>query len=674
MTRFGSCALCEAICGLVFEVDAGRVLSVRGDRRDPLSRGHLCPKALALPDLRATALRTPLRKTGDGWAAISWDDAFDLVAGRLARVRKEHGADAVGVYLGNPTVHSLGAMTHGTAFFRMLRTRNRFSATSVDQLPHHVVASLLYGHQMLLPVPDIDRTDYFLVVGGNPMVSNGSLMTVPDFARRRRALADRGGRMVVFDPRRTETATSADEHHFVRPGTDAAVLLAMVGVILDDGLATPASYVDEVDEVRRVVLRYPVERAAEVSGVPAEVIRRIAWEFAAAPSAAAYGRTGVSTQAHGTLCQWAIQLLNILTGNLDRPGGTMVTRPAVDLLKLASRGGRARWRSRVRGLPEFAREFPVAALAEEITTPGAGRIRAMVVSAGNPVLSTPDGNGLEKALRELDFLVAIDFRISETARHADVILPPTTPLERDHYDMVFHALAVRDTARFSPAVLPKPADARHDWEIFRELGSRYRKHFRGNRLAALGLRVSPTRILDLLLRLGPRRLSVRALRRHPHGVDLGPLTPALPRRLRTPGKRIRLAPPELRAAATEVEAPPGLLLIGRRHLRANNSWMNDIQRLTKGAPRHHLLMHPDDLAERGIADGDLVRVESAAGAVEATARATDDVMRGVVSLPHGYRAASANDLTDSAIVDSAAGTAVLNGVPVTVQAAVSPPG
>jgi anaerobic selenocysteine-containing dehydrogenase len=649
-------------------VDSGRVWSIKGDPLDPLSRGHLCPKAVALQDIHdGDRLRTPVRRTAQGWEPISWDQAIDLVVRRLAEVRQQHGPHAVGVYLGNPTVHSLGALTHGTTFLRMLRTRNRFSATSVDQLPHQFVSWLLYGHQFLLPIPDIDRTDYFLVVGGNPLVSNGSMMTVPDFVRRRAELAERGGRMVVVDPRRTETAKVADAHHFIRPGTDASLLLAMIRVILDEGLATPASYVDQIDEVRRLVDPFSLPWAESVTGVVG--IAGLARDFASADSAVCYGRTGVSTQAFGAVSQWAIQVLNIITGNLDRPGGALFTRPAIDLLRLTSPGRWDRWRSRVRALPEFGGELPVAALAEDIAAPEG--IRAMFVSAGNPVLSTPDGVRLGSALAGLDFMVAIDPKINETTRHAHVILPPTVATERDHYDLVFHALAVRNTARFSEALFPKPVEARHDWEIFRDLGLRYRKLFRGNGVAALRLRISPRRIVGLLLRVGPYRLSLRKLRANPHGIDLGPLTPSLPERLRTPDKRIKLAPPLIAdhiADVSNIAAPQGLLLIGRRHLRANNSWMNDIPRLTKGKPRNHLLMHPDDLAEHGIADGDTVCVRSAVGEVHVPVTATDDIMRGVVSLPHGYAATSANDLTDPAALDLT-GAAVLNGVPVAVSAA-----
>ncbi|WP_436492121.1 molybdopterin-dependent oxidoreductase [Actinokineospora sp. HUAS TT18] len=635
-----ACSLCEAICGLEVTTDSGRVVAIHGDPHDPLSRGHLCPKALALQDIHeGDRLRTPIRRTSNGWVGISWDEAFDLTVDRLTAIRKQHGPDAVGVYQGNPTVHSLGALTHGTAFLNLLDTRNRFSATSVDQLPHQLTAALMFGHQFRLPVPDIDRTDHFLVIGANPLVSNGSMMTVPDFANRRKELRQRGGRMVVIDPRRTETAKSADEHHFIRPGTDAALLLAMIGVILEQ---TPG-----YDDMRPLAV--PVDWAEKITKVTG--IRRLATEFASAGRAVCYGRTGVSTQRHGLVCQWAIQVLNIITGNFDRPGGALFAKPAVDLVRITGHGARNRWRS-TRGLPEFAGELPVSTLTEQ-------GIRAMVVSAGNPALSTPDGPSVEKFLKTLDFFVAIDPRINETTRHADLILPPTTALERDHYDLIFHALAVRNTARFSPAVFPKPAEARHDWEIFRDLGLRYGRHF--HRLKAQRLRLSPKLIVDALLRLGPYRLSLRKLRQHPHGIDLGPLTPSGPH-------QIDLTPPlivEAAKAVKDIPVPQGLLLIGRRHLRANNSWMNDIARLTKGKPRHHLLMHPADCAERGITDGDTVRIRSAVGEIEVPVIVTDDIMPGVVSLPHGYAQANANALTDPSDVD-ASGNAVLNGVSVTV--------
>ncbi|MEV0828469.1 molybdopterin-dependent oxidoreductase [Nonomuraea rubra] len=716
ITRPGRCTLCEAMCALRVTTSGGRVLGIRGDEDDPLSAGHICPKALALADLQEDPdrLRSPVRRTADGWRDISWEEAFDLVAAELARIRRRHGADAVAVYLGNPVTHSLGAMTHAPAFASLLGTRNRFSASSVDQVPHQVVSRLLYGNQWLLPVPDVDRTAYFLVFGANPAVSNGSLMTAPGMGRRIRALLARGGRMVLFDPRRTETARLGAEHHFVRPGTDAALILGLVRVILEEGLARPAPYVDGLDEVRDVLQPFTPERVEAATGVEPGTVTRVAREFAAAPAAACYGRMGVSTQRFGTLCQWGIQLLNIVTGNLDRPGGTMFTRPAVDPIRTRQidPGHQGRWRSRVRGLPEFGGELPVAALAEEIRTPGAGQVRGLVTVAGNLVLSTPGGPALDEALAGLDFMVSVDFYVNETTRHADVILPPSAPLERDHYDLVFHLLAVRDTARYVPAVLPKPPGARHDWEIFRELARRYGRPARSRAWrAALMVRMRPERIVDLGLRTGPYRLSLARLRRLPHGADLGELRPSLPGRLQTPRRRVRAAPSALLAAAGDAAAqllrpagdvvtelrrptedavtePPRpaeagtLLLIGRRHLRNNNSWMHNSGRLVKGRPRHHLLMNPGDMAARGLGEGDLVTVRSPAGELTVEASATPDLMPGTVSLPHGYghdlpgvrlsvarrvRGSSVNALTDPRLLDQVSGTAVLNGVPVTVE-------
>lgn len=693
--RRGVCNLCEAICGLVFTLDGDRVTAVKGDPDDPLSRGHICPKAIALQDVHEDPdrLRRPVRRIGREWHQVSWDEALDLVATNLARAVDEHGRDALAIYLGNPNVHSLGSMTHGTAMVKSFRTRNKYSATSVDQLPAQLVAYLMYGHQLLLPVPDIDRTDLFLVLGANPMASNGSLMTVPDFPARLRELKARGGRMVVVDPRRTETAKAAHEHHFVRPGSDAFVLLAMLHVLFAEGLTTPPAYVDGLDAVRAAVEPFTPERAETASGIAADDVRRLARELAAAKSAAVYGRVGVSTQEFGLVATWAVQLLNLVTGNLDRPGGVMLTRPAVDAVGrgLIGRGHHDVWRSRVRGLPEFAGELPVATLADEITTPGEGQVRALLTVAGNPVSSTPDGRRLAEAISTLDFVAAVDVYVNETTRLADVILPPTGALERDHYDLVFHTLAVRNTARFTPALFDKPAGTMHDWEIYREIVLRTqrlltsRRPRRARLVQAARMRVSPTRTIDLLLRTSKPRLSVRRLRRGP--VDLGPLQPCLPERLQTKDGRVHAAPQQVLDDLARLDAAPvaadGLVLVGRRHQRDNNSWMHNTPRLTKGRPRHQLYMHPADLAERAIADGAVVRVASAVGTVEVEVRASDDMMPGVVSLPHGYghrqpgvrlrRAvelpgASMNDLTDPSVLD-VSGNAVLSGVPVTVTPA-----
>jgi anaerobic selenocysteine-containing dehydrogenase len=701
--RIGVCNLCEAICGLVLTVEDNAVTGVRGNPDDPLSRGHICPKGVALGDIHADPdrLRRPVRRVGSGpdatWVEISWEEALDRVADGIAETVNAHGRDALGVYLGNPNAHSLGSMTHGTAMVRTFRSRNTFSATSVDQLPHQLVAHLMYGHQLFLPIPDLDRTSYLLVLGANPMASNGSLMTAPDFPTRLRELKARGGRLVVLDPRRTETAKVATEHHFVRPGTDAHLLLAMLHVLFAEGLTSPPSYVAGLGEVEAAVAGFTPELAERVTGVGAEEIRRLTRDFAAADGAAAYGRVGVSTHAFGTVCQWAVQLLNLLTGNLDRAGGVLVTTPAIDVVGtgLIGRGHFDRWRSRVRGLPEFGGELPVSVLREEIETPGEGQVRALLTVAGNPVLSTPDGASLDRALGVLDFMAAVDIYVNETTRHADVILPPTTALERDHYDLVFHVLAVRDTARFTPAVLEKEDGALHDWQIFRELALRTRSRLRSRpslrtRLEQrLRLSVSPTVMIGLLLRRGASGVTLRRLRARPAGVDLGPLRPGqLPARLPHRDRRVQAAPVLVLSDLDRLRAvtPPGaddLLLIGRRHQRDNNSWMHNAERLTRGRPRHHLLAHPDDLRARGLEDGALVEVRSRVGAVRVEVRASEDLMPGVVSLPHGYGhgaggtgmrhaaevpGVSINDLTDPELLD-VSGNAAFNGVPVTVVAA-----
>lgn len=699
-TRLGVCNLCEAICGLRLTIEDGTVTGVRGNPDDPLSRGHVCPKGVAIADVHADPdrLRRPVRRVGSGadaqWVEIGWDEALDRVADGLATAIDAHGRDALAIYLGNPNAHSLGSLTHGTAMVKSFRTRNKFSATSVDQLPHQLVAHLMYGHQLFIPVPDIDRNSYFLVVGANPMASNGSLMTVPDFPGRLRDLKERGGRMVVLDPRRTETAKVATEHHFVRPGSDAFVLLAMVQVLLEEGLTRPASYVDGLDAVAGAVADFTPERAERMSGVPAAEVRRIARELAAADGAAAYGRVGVSTHPFGTVCQWAVQLLNLLTGNLDRVGGVLVTTPAIDAVGtgLIGRGHHDVWRSRVSGRPEFGGELPVAVLREEIETPGEGQVRAMLTVAGNPVLSTPDGPALSRAFAGLDFIAAVDIYLNETTRHADVVLPPTTALERDHYDLVFHLLAVRDTARFTPAVLAKPAGAMHDWEIYREIVRRTQARLRSKpgirrRLEQrLRLSVSPTVLVALLLRRGRSGVTMGRLRRSPAGVDLGPLKAGqLPDRIPHRSRRVDAAPALVLADLDRLREVPEpvageLLLIGRRHQRDCNSWMHNTERLTRGRPRHQLHAHPEDLRARGIEDGAMVTVTSRVGSVQVEVVATEDVMRGVVSLPHGYghrvegvrltrardlAGVSINDLTDPDLLD-VSGNAAFNGVPVTV--------
>lgn len=696
-TVYRACHLCEAICGVQIQVQGERILSIRGDDENPFSKGYICPKATALQDIHEDPdrLRRPLRRTANGWQETSWDEALDFVAEKLVTLQKDHGNNSLGVYLGNPSVHNWGMLTHGAHLFKHLKTRNRFSATSVDQLPHQLVCHWLYGHQVLVPVPDIDHTDWLLVVGGNPMASNGSLWTVPGFRHRVKALQARGGKLVVIDPRRSETAEVADEHHFVRPGTDAVFLLAMLQVIVSEHHVNTghlSAALQDLEPALALVEPFTPEIAETVCGIPATGIRRLARTLATTPRAVVYGRMGVSVQEYGTLCQWAIQLLNIVTGHLDTTGGSMFSLPAVDLVMgpNSKPGHFGAWASRVRGLPEFAGELPVAALAEEILTPGDGQIRGLITGAGNPVLSTPNGRQLETALSQLDFMVSIDIYLNETTRFADVILPPTSPLEHDHYDLALLPFAARNYAHYSPPVFDKPEGSLHDWEIFTELGRRVAALMDARPLPAF----TPLQVLAMGLAAGPYAapeqggLSLPGLLAAPHGVDLGPLQPQLPARLYHQDKRIPLLPALIpgeiqRLRESLTQAPPRFVLIGRRHVRSNNSWLHNANRLVKGRPRHQLMMHPADAGEVGVGDGDLVHVSSRVGELEIEVQVTDEVMPGVVSVPHGWghhrpgtrlqvanaqAGESVNDLTDDAFLDGISGNAAVNGVPVTIEA------
>ena len=701
-TRLHTCMLCEAVCGLAVEMEGGRAVAVRGDADDPFSRGHVCPKAAAIPDVMEDPdrLREPMRREGGRWAPVSWRAALAEAGKRLAAIQKRHGPDAVALYLGNPTVHGFGASTAAALFSRALGSHSRFSATSVDQLPHMLASLEVLGHQLLLPVPDLDRTSFMLVLGANPRASNGSLMTAGDVGARLDGIRARGGKVVVVDPRRTETAARADQHLAIRPGGDAALLLGLLHVLFAERLSRPgrlASFADGLDRLEALAARFPPERVAARSGIAAEDIRKLARDFAGAEAAVAYGRVGVCTQEFGGLAAWLVLALNVVSGNLDRPGGAMFPSPAVDLVAGGSPGSFGRHTSRVRRLPAFGGELPVAALAEEIEAPGEGRIRALVTFAGNPVLSTPNGARLDRALAGLEFMVSIDLFRNETTRHAHLILPTSFGFEKDQYDAVFYQLAVRNAARWAPALVRPPPGVRDDFRVLLDLALALRARGGGRRgwRTGMGLRLArlqgPRRLLDRALRGGPRRLSLAALGRAPHGFDLGPHVPRLPERLYTPGKRIRIFPERYQADLARLEAAldaplaAGTLeLIGRRALRSNNSWMHNSLRLVKGPVACTLLVHPADAAARGIADGDEARVHSRVGELRVPVAVSDAVAPGVVCLPHGWGharpgtalgvaaahpGASFNDLADEQRVDALSGTAVLNGIPVTVDRA-----
>ncbi|MBT7374987.1 MAG: molybdopterin-dependent oxidoreductase [Porticoccaceae bacterium] len=699
-THYRACNLCEAICGLEIKTQDDQVLSIKGDKNDPLSRGYICPKGTAMEDIYTDPdrLRRPVKKQGDGWVEISWEQAYAEVADKLIAVQEQYGQNAVAFYAGNPNVHNYGSMTHASVLRKAVQSKIHFSATSLDQLPHHLTSYSLYGHQSLIPVPDIDHTSYMVIIGGNPLASNGSIMTSPDIPKRLKAIQQRGGRFIVIDPRRSETAEIADQHLFIRPGTDAWLLMAMLNTLFAEDLINTghlSEYLIGVDEVRRACEGYSPELAEQRTGVSAEQIRQLARDMASIEGAVCYGRMGVSVQVYGTLCQWAIQMINILTNSLDVRGGMMPSSPAFGFIKPGESGAGhfAAFHSRVSGLPEFAGELPATVMSEEILTEGEGQIRGLITIAGNPVLSAPNGNQMDQALAGLDFMVSIDFYINETTQHADIILPPTSALEHDHYDLAFHRLAVHNTTRFNEAVFEPAEGTRHDWEIFNELGIEIARR-KGIEVKPLP---SPDKLIDIGIQRGPYStaaghelaLTLDKIKQHPHGLDIGPLEPSLLERLCTPDGKITLMADyiseDLARLASDLQTTEEgeLLLIGRRHIRSNNSWMHNSHRLVKGKPRWQLLMNPQDMATHQLQDQSQVRIQSRVGEVQTQVLASDEVMPGVVSLPHGWghqrdgvnleiaaeqAGVSCNDLTDDKLIDQASGNSALNGVPVRVFA------
>ncbi|MFG2312513.1 molybdopterin oxidoreductase family protein [Streptomyces sp. NPDC048566] len=733
------CPLCEATCGLTLTIEGTRVTGARGDRDDVFSKGFICPKGASFgaADGDPDRLRTPLVREDGVLREAGWDEAFDAVAAGLRPLIERHGPNAVGVVLGNPNVHTMAGALYPPVLLGALGTRSVFTASTVDQMPKHVSSGLLYGDANAIPVPDLDRTDHLLLIGANPLESNGSLCTAPDFPGRLRALRARGGTLTVIDPRRTRTARLADRHVAIRPGTDATLLAAMAHVLFTEGLVDLgdlAAHVEGTDELRTALEDFTPEAASAACDVDAETIRALARELAAAPTAAVYGRIGSCTVPHGTLASWLVDVLNILTGNLDRPGGALFPLAATDRAPRPAAPGHGfalgRWHSRVSRHPEAKGELPLAALAEEIdTATGEGTpVRAVIAVAANPVLSAPDGHRLDKALDSLDFMVSVDPYLNETSRHAHVVLPPPPPSRSAHHDFAFNTLAIRNQVRYNRPAVPLDDGSMAETEILARLvlaatgmhgadpsavdrmvidgtlgkavadpASPVHGRDPGELADALTGENGPERRLDMMLRLGPygdafgarpEGLTLESLLAHPHGIDLGPLAPRVPQRLKTRSGRIELLPapiagdlPRLRDALRE--RPAGIVLVGRRHLRSNNSWMHNVPALTGGSNRCTLHVHPDDAARLGLADGGAVRVKGAGGEVVAPVEVTDTVRRGVVSLPHGWGhdrpgtrmshasldpGVNVNQLLDGSLLDPLSGTAVLNGFPVELTA------
>ena len=737
-TALRICPLCEATCGMTLTIEDGRVTGARGDREDVFSAGFICPKGASFAELDndPDRLTWPLVRRDGELVEATWDEAFAVVADRLSEIVREHGGSSVGVYLGNPNAHTVAGSLYAPLIIRGLRTRQAYSASTLDQMPKHVALGHMFGSPVAFTVPDLDRTDYLVIIGANPLVSNGSLATAADFPGKLRALRKRGGRLTVIDPARTRTAELADRHIAPRPGTDAALLFAVVHVLFEEGLVAQdlggiADHVNGLDEVRALADEFSPEQVSDYCGVDAGEIRTLARELAAAPTAAVYGRIGTSTVEFGTLASWLVDVINVLTGNLDRPGGAMFPLGATVSAPRPPKPGRGfktgRWHSRVSGYPEALSEMPAAALAEEIDTPGEGQIKAMITIAGNPVLSAPDGARLDRALDGIGFMVSIDPYLNETTRHADVILPPPPPSQSPHFDFALNNLAVRNNVRYSPPVLPldgRPDEAEilsrialilygvgvdGDPSLVDEqvIATTLAKETADPNSPVAGRPVDELtamltkgpgyeRRLDMMLRLGPYGdafgarpdgLTLERLKAAPHGIDLGPLQPRLPEVLRTPSGRIELAPEPLIADAARLRDSLGkdverFVLIGRRHLRSNNSWMHNVPALVGGTNRCTLQMHPDDVADLGLSD--TAKIKGPGGELLAPIEPMPGMRRGVVSLPHGWGhdrggtrlgvaagqpGVNVNQLNDGNQLDPLSGTAVLNGIPVDIAPA-----
>jgi anaerobic selenocysteine-containing dehydrogenase len=705
------------MCGIKVEYQGEHVVRISGDDDDPHSNGYICPKGYAIQDLHndPDRLKTPLKRVGDKWLPIDWDQAFDEVAERLVGIQEKHGNDAVAAYWGNPTSHNLGLILALHPFRQALSSRNMHTGSSVDQLPHMVNAYMMFGSSFLFSIPDIDRTQYMLMIGANPAASNGSLMSAGDVKARLKSITKRGGKLVVVDPRQTETTRFASEHQFIKPGTDALLLIGLIQVIVNKGLGKSLNHLPlngNIEALVPLVNTISLDRIAQITSISKDEITRIATEFATAESAVCYGRWGMSVQEFGGLNHYLMQMLNIVTGNLDRAGGMMFTTPAADLLSVIDNDGYDRCRSRVHNMPETFGEFPIAHLPDEILTPGIGQVKAFVCTSANPVISSPNGTKVEEALESLEFMVSIDFYLNETSRLADIILPPTGPFEHEQYDIIFNMLAVRNVTKFAPPLFEQKSYMRSDHQIFHGITKRINTLKAKGKLAAtvkstalnlLGDYLTPERTIDLMLRTGPygggwknmlnplanKGLTLKKVKENVHGMDLGPLQPRMPEVLHTQDKRINLYPramvkdlERLQEHFGEAYKPDALTLISRRDLRTNNSWMHNSKRLVKGKNRCTLLVHPETANQYNVADGELVKLSSRIGGLNVEMTVTETMMPGVVCLPHGWghhregmklsvasahAGVSINDITDETRSDPITGTSAFTGMPVSIE-------
>ena len=660
--KYRTCHLCEAMCGLAIEIKDNEVLSISGHEDDIYSKGHICPKGAALKDLHndPDRLKEPVKRTTHGWQKISWKEAFDLVEQGFKKIRKKYGNNAIATYTGNPTVHNTGTALTLYDTINAINTQNRYASHSLDSVPVFLVNQMMFGHAMMAPIPDIENINYMLIIGANPMASNGSFMSTPNIRGKIKAIKDKGGKVVVIDPRKTETAQKASEHYFIHPEKDVLFLLAIINELTRRNAIAESralSFSDHLEELKKIAEPYTAEKVAPVTGISTDQLNHMVDDLLGHSNSIVYGRLGVNIQSYGTLCQWLITSINILLGRLDEKGGLLFTLPAIDYVTLMAHESKMfRYSSRVKSYQEIVGEFPTATLAEEILTEGKEQVRGFLTIAGNPARSAPNSKMVEKALADLEFMVAVDMYINETTKYADVILPPAVGLETMHYSFVLHMVATRNTTKFSPAPLPITKNQRYDWQIMQEL---QRRLFSGNIFKRikynLGSRIHPKTKLDLALKTGPYGIwggrlfkkdgiSLKRLEKHVGGVELSPLSAVLPKRLFTKNKHIELVPEifakeiikvkELLSPDADANFP--LKLIGRRHLRSNNSWMHNLPMLSGGTRRCTVMIHPDDAAQFHIEDKEMVEVYTELGSIQIEAEITKDIIQGTICIPHGW--------------------------------------
>jgi anaerobic selenocysteine-containing dehydrogenase len=698
-TALRICPLCEACCGLELKIRGSEIISIEGDVADVFSKGYVCPKSVALKDLHQDPdrLTSPMIKRSGVHVKATWEEAFSEIESRLLGVRTALGNDAIGITVGNPAAHKIGLLMYFGQLARALGTKNIFSASTLDQMPKQLSSGLMFGHWLSIPVPDIDNTDLLVVIGANPMASNGSLWTVPDFRGKAKALKARGGKLIVIDPRRTETANIADKHYFIQPSTDVLFLAAIVNSLFSKNLVKLGNLTDwikGIESIMKAVLPFTAERVEHACAIDAATIHELALKLSTTPKAVLYGRIGTCTQRFGTVASWLIDVINCLTGHLDSRGGAMFPKAPAFAANTQQRSGEktkgvttGRHQSRVSGAPEVYGELPMGVLAEEIETIGQGQIKALITVASNPVLSAPDGNRLSAAFSTLDFMLSLDIYINETTRFADVILPGLSPLEEAHYDVAFPQFSYRNQARYSEPVFAPQEGSMPEWQQLVKLAQLF-----GGPVAD-GV-AAPAELLDASLRQGPYALTLNDLKSAPHGIDLGEMQPRIPEVLRTPSGLIELAPEQMLAELIQAEqlisaVKPEWTLIGRRDVRSNNSWMHNLPVLAKGPFRCTAFIHPRDANKLGLAEGMSVRISSAAQpekVVIAQVALSDAMMTGVISLPHGWGHDKAgtklqvaaqrpgvnmNELLDSSARDLPSGNAVLSGLSVNLECSVT---